>query len=187
MSIEGLIKLALFLLLTGWLAYFSRASLRIPRSHGFYRLFAWECILGLLFLNASQWFRDPFSAAQVVSWLLLAISGVLVLHAANLLRSHGNLDRKRQDVALIGIEKTTSLVTKGAYRYIRHPLYSSLLFLTWGVFLKRPILVSGGLAAGSTAFLVLTARAEELENVRFFGAPYFEYIQQTKMFIPFIV
>jgi len=186
-SIERPINLALFIVLTGSLAYLSKASLRIPRSHGFYRFFAWECILGLLFCNASQWFRDALSAAQLVSWLLLGVSGFLVLHAAYLLRSHGNPDTKREDASLFGIEKTTTLVTQGVYRYIRHPLYSSLLFLTWGIFLKRPTVIAGGLASSATALLVLTAKAEEVENIRFFGSSYLEYMQHTKMFIPSVL
>ena len=35
----------------------------------------------------------------------------------------------RENAALLELEKTSRLVTVGLYRYIRHPLYSSLLFL----------------------------------------------------------
>ena len=35
-------------------------------------------------------------------------------------------------------ESTTTLVTAGAYRYIRHPLYESGLMLAWGAALKAP-------------------------------------------------
>jgi protein-S-isoprenylcysteine O-methyltransferase Ste14 len=50
------------------------------------------------------------------------------------------------------IEKTTILVTTGAYRYIRHPLYSSLLFLAWGIFFKAPSWPGGLLALAATFF-----------------------------------
>jgi protein-S-isoprenylcysteine O-methyltransferase Ste14 len=42
------------------------------------------------------------------------------------------------------------------------------------------------LALAATLFLVATARIEEAEDVRFFGAAYQEYMKQTKMFIPFL-
>jgi protein-S-isoprenylcysteine O-methyltransferase Ste14 len=87
---------------------------------------------------------------------------------------------------MLEFEKTTSLVTVGAYRYIRHPLYSSLLFLAWGVFFKNPSWPGAILAVTATLFLVMTARMEEAEDVRFFGPAYQAYMKQTKMFIPFL-
>jgi protein-S-isoprenylcysteine O-methyltransferase Ste14 len=33
---------------------------------------------------------------------------------------------------------------------------------------------------------VVTARSEEAENVRYFGAAYQEYVRRTKMFIPLV-
>jgi len=34
--------------------------------------------------------------------------------------------------------------------------------------------------------LMATAKVEEVENTRFFGAAYQTYMKQTKMFIPFL-
>ena len=47
---------------------------RQPRSHGFYRFFAWEAILGLFLLNVDFWFRDPFAWYQIIAWTLLFAS-----------------------------------------------------------------------------------------------------------------
>lgn len=110
----------------------------------------------------------------------------LVIHGARLLRIVGEPDSERDDPSLVGIEKTTELVVVGAYRYIRHPLYSSLLLLGWGTFFKQPSWAGVGLAAIATFFLIMTARIEEAENIRFFGDAYQNYMKQTKMFIPFI-
>ena len=87
---------------------------------------------------------------------------------------------------MLEFERTTTLVTVGAYRYIRHPLYSSLLFLAWGVAFKVPSWLSGLLAVVATLFLVATAKADEAEDIRFFGPAYQEYMKKTKMFIPFL-
>jgi protein-S-isoprenylcysteine O-methyltransferase Ste14 len=186
MRTEDGIKLVLFVIVTAWLVYFSRESLRVPRSHGFYRFFAFECILALFLVNVGRWLHDPFSPAQWISWILLVISGFLVLHGVLLLRRLGRPDRARQDIPLLDFEKTTTLVTEGAYRYIRHPLYSSLLLLAWGIFFKDPTLLAGVLALGASGFLWATAKADEAECVRFFGPSYQEYMQRTKRFIPFL-
>ena len=93
---------------------------------------------------------------------------------------------RRNDPSLVGIEKTTRLVTADIYRYIRHPFYSSLLFLAWGIFFKHFSWLGLALAAAATACLVLTAKREEQENIGFFGSPYRDYMQTTRMFIPFL-
>jgi protein-S-isoprenylcysteine O-methyltransferase Ste14 len=108
------------------------------------------------------------------------------VHALALLRRSGRPDPDRQDVPLFEIERTTRLVTAGAYRYIRHPLYSSLLLLGWGIFFKDPRPLAALLAAAATRFLVATARADERECRRFFGADYEAYMKRTKRFIPFL-
>ncbi|MBW2258305.1 MAG: hypothetical protein JRI25_27415 [Deltaproteobacteria bacterium] len=46
--------------------------------------------------------------------------------------------------------------------------------------------MAGTLAVAATVFLVATAKIEERENIRFFGAPYQQYMKGTKMFIPFM-
>ena len=181
-----MLKLAIFVVVSAVFAYISRASLPAPRSHGFYRFFAWECMLALFLLNVEVWFRDPFSAPQLVAWLLLIVSGFLVIHGVYLLRRIGKPDGTREEAPLLAFEKTTALVVEGAYRYIRHPLYSSLLFLAWGIFFKDVSWVGLALAAGATFFLAMTARAEEGENIRFFGAAYRDYMRRTRMFIPFL-
>jgi len=77
-------------------------------------------------------------------------------------------------------------VCKGAYRYIRHPLYSSLLWLGWGAFFKSPSLLGGLLAVVVTGSLVGAAKVEEAENVAKFGEAYGAYMGATKRFVPFL-
>jgi protein-S-isoprenylcysteine O-methyltransferase Ste14 len=168
------------------IAWISRASLRDFRSHGFYRFLAWEAMLVLVLLNINYWFYEPFSAHQIIAWLLLIISLFPVIYGVQLLHQADKSESERSDPSLMGFEKTTELVTTGIYRYIRHPLYSSLLFLTWGVFFKQPSWLGVCLAAMATLFLSITAKIEEAENIRFFGAAYQSYIKQSKMFIPFL-
>jgi protein-S-isoprenylcysteine O-methyltransferase Ste14 len=87
---------------------------------------------------------------------------------------------------LYAFEKTTALVTTGIYAYIRHPLYSSLLLLTWGIFFKVLSFPGTALTLVATTFLIATAQIDEQECIRFFGNEYQEYMQKTKRFIPFL-
>jgi protein-S-isoprenylcysteine O-methyltransferase Ste14 len=157
------------------------------KSHGYYRFFAWEAILLLIVINAPGWFVDPSSWHQVISWLLLLLSLVPLAFGVQALRTEGRPDMERRtDAGLIGFERTTRLVTDGIYRYIRHPLYSSLLLLGWGTFFKAPSQTGITLALIATLFLNATAKADEAECTQAFGPSYQEYMKRTKMFIPYV-
>ncbi len=185
-----MMRLIVFMSFSVGLLYLSRNSLKSPRSHGFYRFFAWEGILGLFVLNFQSWqhwFAEPFSTHQLISWILLFGSLVPAVLGIHLLYTAGKPDSRRDgDKSLMGIEKTTELITTGVYRYIRHPLYGSLLYLAWGVFFKNPSWVALALSIGATAFLVATAKVEEVENEQYFGPAYRTYMQKTRMFVPWL-
>jgi len=103
------------------------------------------------------------------------------------MKKKGKPRKDRDEKMLYHFEKTSELVDKGIFKFIRHPLYSSLLFLTWGIYFKD---ASGFLlivAFLSTTSLFLTAKAEEKECIKHFGAKYIEYMKRSKMFIPFIL
>jgi protein-S-isoprenylcysteine O-methyltransferase Ste14 len=173
-----MIETIVFSLGSALIIRYSIPSLHQPGSHGFYRFFAWEAILGLFVLNLHGWFANPFAWYQIVSWILLIASLIPIVYGVILLRTVG----KPTDE----LEATTRLVTQGIYRSIRHPLYASLLYLAWGIFFKSPSLLEGCLVAVATAFLYATARADEAECLVKFGEEYAGYIKKSKMFIPFV-
>lgn len=185
-TLMGFFSWVVLLLGSAGILFISRKSLLRPGSHGFYRFFAWEILLVLFARNLSDWFRDALAPHQLVSWLLLVISLVLVIMGVRLLRGRGRQDAARSDPALLGLEKTAQLVTGGLYRYIRHPMYSSLLFLGWGMFFKSPSWIDAGLALACSLFLIATARVEERENLGYFGDAYAVYMRHSKRFIPFV-
>ena len=177
-----------FVIFTSFLIYMSRNSLRSPQSHGFYRFFAMECILGLFLLNVRFWITQPLAWNQILAWTLLFAALIPLVFGVHMLRAKGKQAIKREgDPSLMAFEKTTELITSGIFKYIRHPMYCSLLLLTWGIFFKHPILTAGTLSVTTTVFLFFTAKADEAECARFFGSRYLEYMKQTKMFIPYII
>jgi protein-S-isoprenylcysteine O-methyltransferase Ste14 len=171
-------KLMVFLVITIGIAIFSWPYLRDPRTYGFFRFFAFETIVLLVLSNSNAWFRNPFTLLQILSWLFLLGSLLLAIHGFYLLKMVGKPEG--------GWEDTTHLVKRGAYRYIRHPLYSSLLLFGAGALLKNITLTSVGLYIALVAFLIATAMVEETENVEQFSSEYTDYKKMTKMFVPFI-
>lgn len=173
-----------FLLGSALILWWSRRSVLKPGRHGFYRFFAWEAILGLIILNHEPWGQDPASLHQMASWVLMVTSILLVQQGMTALNSQGKAGVERDDPTLLEFERTTALVTSGIYRYIRHPMYASLLALAWGAYFQAPTWPGTAVAALASLFLYLTARADEQECLAYFGTDYAEYMQRTRRFIP---
>ncbi len=174
----------LFLLGSAGLFWVSRHALRRPRSHGFYRFFAWECILALVLLNFPHWTEDALSPRQLLSWFLLFVSPFLAVHAVRLLRRVGQPSAERSDAELFSFERTSRVVTAGVYRWIRHPMYAALLYLAWGAFLKHMSGLTVVLVALASLCLWLTARCDEIECLAHFGDEYADYMRRSKRFVP---
>lgn len=154
-------------------------SIREKRYHGFARFFSFESIFILVMLNWRVWFTDPFSGFQIISWVFLlasiypGIAGYLTLH------KQGKPEENH-------IERTTVVVKSGVYKYIRHPLYCSLLLLGTGVMFKDPGKVQIICGAVNLLAIYFTARLEEKEMINKFGPEYKQYMNETKMFIPYL-
>lgn len=182
-----MISTAVFAMGSTLIVWLSRRSLLHPTSHGFPRFFAFEAILALVVVNAPNWFIHPLGAQQLASWFLLVVSTVPVVWALVLLHSFGGSRQGTTGSPIFEWENTESLVTTGVYRYIRHPMYSSLLFLAWGVLLKSVSIGTLVLASVATLALAATAKFEEAENVIRFGQEYRDYMKRTRRFVPFVL
>jgi protein-S-isoprenylcysteine O-methyltransferase Ste14 len=172
--------LSLLIIIISWRTLFN------AKNHGFYRFFSWECMAWLFAANYKFWFVNPFSINQIISWILLIYSAYLVIAGLLLIKMIGKPSNIRDEKNLFGFEKTTELIDTGVFKYTRHPLYASLIFLTWAVFLKSPEAVLFVIALMSTVFLYFTSKFDEKECINYFGENYKEYMKRTKMFIPFI-
>jgi protein-S-isoprenylcysteine O-methyltransferase Ste14 len=176
----GPAQVLLFAALSAVAVVASLHAWRTRLAYGFFRFFAFELLAALIVWNAGRWFHDPWSIQQIVSWIIIAASTALAAHGVCLLRTAG---RARRRV----VEDTETVVEVGVYRFIRHPLYASLLLFGWGVFLKGPDVPGAALALAATTFWVATARYEERFNIDNLGAAYSEYMKRTKMFVPFLL
>jgi protein-S-isoprenylcysteine O-methyltransferase Ste14 len=154
-------------------------SIKHGRYHGIPRFFSFESIFILLLMNLKIWFHNPFSFFQIISWILLILSAYIGIAGFLLLRKVGKPDSN--------FENTSVLVKSGLYKYIRHPLYCSLLLLGTGVMLKDPGVIQLILGTINVVAVFFTGRVEEKEMISKFGEPYVDYMKETKMFIPHII
>lgn len=103
------------------------------------------------------------------------------------MKKKGNAGKKREDNTLYNFERTSELVDSGIFKHIRHPMYSSLIFLTWGIFFKNATYGLLLVSALSSLFLILTSLFDEKECILYFGEKYRYYMKRSKRFIPYIV
>ena len=191
-----IVRAIIFIFVSAGLVAVSWRSLKASRSHGFARFFAWEALAGVILFNAPFWFVNPFGPRQIIAWMLLFGAIPVAIHGFWLLKQIGKPQKANRppengteaepDAVNFAFENTTTLVTIGAYQYIRHPLYASLLLLSAGAWLKdisTPATLLFGIAVGC---LYMTARMEEDENEKRFGASYTDYMRKTRMFIPYL-
>jgi len=176
----------IFIILSLPIVVLSRKYIFNPKTHGFYRFFSWECIILLFSVNYEFWFREPLTLPHLISWILLIVSVYLIIAGPLELSRKGKSEKIRNDQELFEFEKTTKIVDSGIYSFIRHPLYSSLLFLTWGICLKNINILTIIISCISTIFLFLTAIQDEKECLLFFGESYKIYMKKTRRFIPYL-
>ena len=180
-------KTIVFCILSLPLVALSRRSLFGLKHHGLYRFVAWECILWIAVRNSGHLIVKQFDLQQLVSSALMTASLVFVLSAVYEMRKAGRANPQRRDPTLFAFEKTTALVETGIFSRVRHPMYGSLLLLTWGLLLRN---IEAGLVAAAlaaTCACVLAALIEEKENLSYFGEEYRRYTRKTRMFIPRVI
>jgi protein-S-isoprenylcysteine O-methyltransferase Ste14 len=154
-------------------------SIKYKRYHGITRFFAFESAYILVLMNYRMWFVEPFTPVHFISWILLILSAYVGIE--------GYLLLKRKGKSVESFENTSVLVKSGLYRYIRHPLYFSVFLFGTGVMFKDPLQVQLILGVVLLVAVYFTARIEEKEMIAKFGDEYRKYMEETKMFIPFIL
>ncbi len=173
-----MIETILFIAGSIFIVWISVPSLRQPGSHGFYRFFAWEAILGMFLI-------EP---ARLVCPSVCLVSDRFVDSSLRIARSHHlrslssppcrEANRCTRSDYAIGSEWHLPLHPPPAIRFAALPGLGHLL--------QVPSLLDGCCAVVATAFLYATARADEAECLVKFGEEYTGYMKKTKMFIPFI-
>jgi protein-S-isoprenylcysteine O-methyltransferase Ste14 len=186
-------------LIIGWIAYFLIHSLlasnvvkdscerHIPFIFSYYRiLFNIIAIAGLIImihitlLDKKMLFEQSSILNITASILLLSGCIVYIIAAASF-----NLKE------FLGFEKPTQqtqnkLVTKGIYNYVRHPLYTGTILVSFGYFLSTPTISVLLFVILAFVYIEIGSRLEEKKLLIEFGNEYAEYCNDVKRYFPFI-
>jgi protein-S-isoprenylcysteine O-methyltransferase Ste14 len=79
-----------------------------------------------------------------------------------------------------------TLVTTGPYKYVRHPIYTSMILMFIGTSLYYGSLFISIVFAVFAISFILRMRKEEEIMIRLFGEKYTDYMKRTKRLIPLI-
>jgi protein-S-isoprenylcysteine O-methyltransferase Ste14 len=122
----------------------------------------------------------PFSAALAWAGTLVFALSLWLFH-----RTHADLGRNWS--VSLEVRDCHTLVTRGIYRHIRHPLYAA--FWLWAIAqaLLLPNWVAGaaGLIGFGALFFFRVGREEQL-MIEAFGEEYRVYMRQTARVVPFV-
>jgi protein-S-isoprenylcysteine O-methyltransferase Ste14 len=130
---------------------------------------------GLLALMGWRAWVSP-SAFLILAVALLSGSAVLALWALAANRP-GNFNIRPTP------RPGGTLVTSGPYRWVRHPMYTSVLMAAAAAAVKSHEIVDGGLWVALLAVLLVKAGIEERALMTRFP-DYQAYMARTKMFLP---
>jgi protein-S-isoprenylcysteine O-methyltransferase Ste14 len=155
-----------------------------PRGEGWTVL---QMVFMVAILFASWWAArsDPNPDVPALAAWRTAGAVVLVAGLGVIVASSVVLRRSQSFSALPRPIATGSLVDRGPYRVVRHPLYAGLILAALGVTLIRMTPLVAALTVGLAVVLDLKRRREEAWLVdRFPG--YAAYRSRTKALIPFV-
>jgi protein-S-isoprenylcysteine O-methyltransferase Ste14 len=167
-----------------WMSPFVRTGWSTSATQSVDRRSRWGLVLELvgytLMLQSRFWAMSPERWRVWASVVCFVIAVALSLTATRALgREHLRFD------AAIGAEH--ELVRSGPYRLVRHPIYTSMLCVLWGV---------GFMAASPMLFVVATAvflvgteirvRIEDQLLAARFGEQFEQYRRSTRAYLPLL-
>jgi protein-S-isoprenylcysteine O-methyltransferase Ste14 len=121
----------------------------------------------------------PFLPTGRITWTvsnLLCAAGVVLLLVA--------ISRIGQSIQIAPEpKKTATLVTTGVYRYFRHPIYTAIMAVVLGLFLRKPTVLGAITGALVIVFLIIKVQFEE-QLLRSRYPQYAEYMTKSWGLVP---
>ncbi len=189
-SIKIILRVSWTILLLYWIVSSFKVKQNIQSESPFKRfLFYWlPLIIGILLLGPGEWYGHSLLREQFVphSNLIGIIGDSLCVTGLFLACWSRYLLGKNWSVS-VQLKKEHELIKKGPYSYIRHPIYTGLLFLYSG----NALIVGDwrGILAVILVFISLwrKLRLEEKWLHQHFGDVYIDYKNQTKALFPWVL
>ena len=86
----------------------------------------------------------------------------------------------------VELKKDHTLITTGIYKYVRHPIYTGIIFMGIGTIAVVQSIITVFFYVIVTVFLIYKFKKEEQLLLKHFPKEYPEYMKKTKALIPFI-
>lgn len=139
---------------------------------------AWTMVILQFSMLGILVFTGPIIPVKWWTIMLMALGAFFGLWAIYTIRL-GNLS------ILPYVKEGGIMVAKGPYRFIRHPMYTGLILISWAMVGGHITYYRVIAAAVLTIALIVKLHLEETYLKKAFE-PYSEYTRQTKKLIPFI-
>ena len=120
-----------------------------------------------------------------ITELILGFIGTFFIIVGTVINVFGRLTLKQNWGNQIRIYENHTLVTKGIYKFVRHPLYSSTILMIAGFsFIFMNLLVFILNLVIFIPFMIYRAKQEEVLLTKHFGDEYPRYKEKTGMLFP---
>ncbi|HEX2666839.1 MAG TPA: isoprenylcysteine carboxylmethyltransferase family protein [Gammaproteobacteria bacterium] len=144
-------------------------------------------LLGFVLLLAPWWLGPFFGRRILPDDRLLYAAGVFLLLCGVCLAFWARHTLGTNWSGRVTIKENHELVTRGPYRFVRHPIYTGVLFAFTGTTLALGWMGDLFAIALMLAIFAHKIRLEEKVMDQHFGAKYADYRKQTKTLIPFLI
>ncbi|MGO5014238.1 methyltransferase family protein [Niallia sp. Sow4_A1] len=129
---------------------------------------------------------DPFTHANGHLWVALAGGSPILF---NILHPLSNIIIFSGLIVIAigwrGIHKGSGqLITKGIYRFVRHPQYSGFILMIVGFLVQWPTIITLLMAPALIGMYNWLAKKEEKVMINLFGDEYLSYVKNVPRFIP---
>ena len=156
------------------------------RQEGLFVLATLRPLGAAYWLGTFAWLIDPawmaWASMPVPAWLRFAAVFVMVIACVLLVWTFRSLGKNLTDTVVTRQQHT--LVTHGVYRWIRHPLYTTVALLTTAISLMAANWFLLNTGAAVFCLLAIRTRTEEANLVARFGDGYRSYMKRTGRFFP---
>ena len=156
------------------------------RQEGWFILLTLRPLGFVMWVGVIAFLIDPsymaWASVPLPVWMRWLGVGVCVMGGGLLAWTLGRLGKNLTDTVVTRREHT--LVTRGPYRFVRHPFYDAAALFVLGIALLAANWFFPLVGAAVIALLVLRTRTEEANLLARFGAPYQAYLDRTGRFLP---
>lgn len=120
------------------------------------------------------------NTVQLLGFILVILGGTEAILARSTLGNNWTECYEYQ------IKKKHELVINGLYKYVRHPIYGGFMIAVTGAFIVAKTYLFIPIFFLQLILMTKFAKREEKLLSQYFGKKYILYMQETKMFVPFI-